>query len=194
MTRNKRTSEELFQEIDGCPLTSAEALEMLQTNISYEEVKVRSAERARINRLAEKVEGTPLAEWPPFDVVWQLDPAQFYFVFDGAEPGSVRPDKLRMLNDVPIAKIDSVLTPYWHRRADEVWSVGDARKAARVIVHWSEGRAMTPAIVAPTEDHSQLVIPGGNHRLAVARAGGIVRVPVLYRVEHEKPVLKLLGV
>ncbi|WP_028167344.1 hypothetical protein [Bradyrhizobium elkanii] len=188
-----RDGEELGQAIATGPISGAELLEMIDTNCTYEEAKARSAERTRINALAEKVMGRPVEQWPAFEVVWTDDPARYYWTFDGADPAAVNPDEYRLGAGVDLAKIDAALTKYWHRRADEVWTVGDPRKAARIIIHWSEGVHMTPAMVVPTADSKNLTLAGGNHRLAVARAKGVALVPILFRVEHEEQVLSLLG-
>lgn len=52
---------------------------------------------------------------------------------------------------------------------------------------------MTPPFLVPTDD-SRLVIAGGNHRLAVARAKAVVDVPILVRAAHQSQVLRILGI
>lgn len=42
---------------------------------------------------------------------------------------------------------------------------------------------MTPAMVQPPAT-GEIIIVGGNHRLAVARAIGAAAVPVLFELEH----------
>lgn len=57
------------------------------------------------------------------------------------------------------------------------------RKLVAAWPPWSEGGAMTPAMVQP-HTTGEIIIVGGNHRLAVARAKGAGRVPVLFEPEH----------
>jgi hypothetical protein len=188
-----RNSEELNRAIAGRPITPEELLEMSRTDLTYEDVKAHFAERARINALAEQIIGEPVDRWPTFEVTWTTDPTLHYWTFDGEDPESVNLGELKPRTDVPLASIDAALTRWWQRRADEVWTVGDPRKAARIIVRWSEGLPMTPAMLAPTADFKNLVIAGGNHRLAVARAKGATVVPILMKSEQEGEVLRLLG-
>jgi len=82
-------------------------------------------------------------------VRWDLSPANFYRVFDGADPDSIEENECVVIPDIPLENIDAALTPWWHRTAAQVWSIGDPNKAARAIVHWSEGGLMTPPCSLP---------------------------------------------
>jgi hypothetical protein len=193
MVKKFRDPEHLFEAIGGRPLTSAELLEMTTTSCTYEEARARSDERARIQKAAEAVKGRPPETWPAFDIHWDLSPANFYRVFDGADPGSVTDNEHVLILDVPLANIDAALTPYWHRTADEVWTIGDPDKAARAIVHWSEGGLMTPPLLVSTSD-GRLAIAGGNHRLAVARTKGVLRLPILVKSAEAARVRQILKI
>src|SRR5206468_1970683 len=109
------------------------------------------------------------------------DQSSFYRVYDGADPGSVDTDKFVLISDVSLADIDAALTPYWHRTAEEVWTVGSPDKAARAIVHWHEGGRMTPPLIVPTSDGRPVsasvkcVIVKGALRLTV---GGMLTIIV----------------
>ncbi len=72
---------------------------------------------------------------------------------------------------VTLSELDAVLQAWNLRTAEEVWSIGDKRKAAKVIVHCFE--------------------VGGNHRLAVARAKGETEVPIIFHDNHEPAVVSL---
>ncbi len=87
------------------------------------------------------------------------------------------PDGL-VLKWVSLADLDAKLTPASFRTADEVWNVGDASKAAGVLADWIAGQELTPPAIGCFEKREVPLI-GGNHRLAVARAKGIERLPVL---------------
>jgi hypothetical protein len=194
MIKNSTDPSQIFLDsIAGHSVTSAELLEMMQTGCSLAEARERSRERARIREAADKIEGKPLEMWPTFDVRWDLDPANFYRAFDGADPTSIDKNELVPIQDVPLANVDVALTPYWHRTAEEAWSVGSPDKAARVIIHWEEGGLMTPPLLVPVND-GQLSIAGGNHRLAVARTKGVTRLPVLSKVADEARVRRILRV
>ncbi|UPJ80530.1 hypothetical protein IVB16_00365 [Bradyrhizobium sp. 183] len=193
MAKKVRDQQTFLDATVGRPLTSEEMLEILNTNCTYEEAKARSHERARIRSAADRIKGRPPEAWPTFDVRWDLSPANFYRVFDGADPDSVEEDECVVIPDVPMANIDAALTTYWHRTAAEVWSIGDPNKAARAIVHWSEGNLMTPPLLVPTSD-GQLAITGGNHRLAVARTKGVIRLPILVKSAEQARVRQILKI
>lgn len=193
MTKSPIDANLIFDAIAGRPVTSSELLDIATSGCSFEEARARSEERTRIRKAADAIEGRPLETWPTFDVCWDLDPASFYRVYDGADPASVDTNELVLIPDIPLNDIDAALTPYWHRNADEVWTVGSPDKAARAIVHWSEGGLMTPPLLVPTSD-GRLAIAGGNHRLAVARAKRAARLPILSKPAEEARVRKILKV
>ena len=148
MTKKVKDQQAFHDAIVGRPLTSEEMLEILNTNCTYEEAQSRSKERARIRKAAARIKGRSPDDWPTFDVLWDLSSVNFYRVFDGADPDSVAEDECVLILDVPLANIDAALTPYWHRTAAEVWSVGDPNKATRAGVHWAKGGLKTtPPIV-----------------------------------------------
>jgi hypothetical protein len=193
VTRKYSDPNSLFAAIAGRPISSEELLHMSLNGCTYEEARAYFKERARIRKAADAIEGQPLETWPAFDVRWDLDQSSFYRVYDGADPDSVNTDEFVLIPDVSLADIDAALTPYWHRTAEEVWIVGSPDKAARAIVHWHEGGRMTPPLIVPTSD-GRLAIGGGNHRLAVARAKGIARLPVLVKKDQETRVRQILSV
>jgi hypothetical protein len=193
MTKERRTAKEIAEEIAGLAVTPPELLDMIQHDISYEDAKARTAERARIRKLADKIVHQPVDAWPAFDVKWDLDPNSYYWMFDGADPGSANPADYVLIENVAIALIDTHLTPYWHRTPEELWTIGDPDKSARAIVHWSEGRVMSPPFLVPTDDN-RLAIAGGNHRLAVCRTKGVIALPILIRRIHEVKIREILGI
>ena len=108
-----------------------------------------------------------------------------------ADPPDAGETDLVLISDVPLNNVDTALTPYWHRTAEEVWTVGSPDKAAQAIIHWKEGGLMTPPLLVPTDD-GRLAIAGGNHRLAVARAKGVLHLPVLTKAHQEAAVREIL--
>jgi hypothetical protein len=193
MAKSPIDAKQIVDAIADRPITSSELLDMVTTGCTYEEARVRSEEQMRIRKAADAIEGLPLASWPAFDVGWDLNPASFYRVYDGADPASVDENELMLIVDVPLADIDAALTPYWRRTPDEVWTVGSPDKAARAIVHWSEGGLMTPPLLVPTSD-GRLAIAGGNHRLAVARTKAVARLPILSKSVDEAWVREILKI
>jgi hypothetical protein len=165
--------------LTGTNLTSLELLLITRYGMTSAEAAAEVAESTRIRAAADEIKGKPISEWPPFEVRWDLAPTSYFHALDGEEPGHVKPDDLALVW-ARLEDLDRVLQCYNLRTADEVWSVGDPSKAARVIVHWSEGRAMTPVWITPTTTGTVGIV-GGNHRLAVVRAKGEATLPLLVR-------------
>jgi len=143
-------------------------------------------ERDRQYTEAQKLIGLPPNDWPEFKVVWDVDPAAQRLAFDGmteAEFSEYYPDHLP-LKYVRLAELDAQLCNYNKRTAEEVWGVGDNGKAAKVLLAWIEGRKITPPALSRTNSTSEVMLAGGNHRLAVARAKGEATIPVLLIPEH----------
>jgi len=171
------------------PLTSYEVLLMAQGR-TLEQAKAEYVERTRINALADELEGKPIDQWPPFDIIWDTSPASFFYTLDGAENTPVDFTELQLIW-VALADFDGILQPYNHRIVDEIWSVGDSKKAARALVHWSERRCMSPVWIIPTTA-GKVGIVGGNHRLAIARAKGASVIPVLVEKKHLESIAALI--
>src|SRR5258708_12730275 len=87
---------------------------------------------------------------------------------------------------VTLSELDAVLQAWNLRTAEEVWSIGDKRKAAKVIVHCFEGRELSPVWVCPTAS-GKLGLVGGNHRLAVAPAKAETEVPIILPHNPQPP-------
>lgn len=166
------------------------AWEVFMSDCTVEEARARVAERDRINGLASAIEGTSVANWPPFALAWDTGPENFYRSFDGADPDYDVSDLTCFW--YALAKLDAHLASYNARTAEEVWGVGSDLKSAKAIVFWSEGGRMSPPILAARED-GKIGLNGGNHRLAVARAKGATTVPVLVHERDRAEIFKILG-
>lgn len=92
---------------------------------------------------------------------------------------------------VRLDTLDAVLCNHNLRTAEEVWSVGDKSKAAKVLLDWIECRALTPPLLKPFS-LTELCLHGGNHRLAVARANRELEVPVLIEPEDLNSIGQLV--
>jgi hypothetical protein len=165
--------------VDDDPIGKFTSYEMLliAKGRSPQEAAALAAEQRRINERACKLMNRPVNEWPPFNLQWDVSPANYFHALDGVGPNDVATNELKVIW-VRLDDLDRVLEPSNARVAEEVWSVGQPDKAARAIVHWAEGRSMTPVWVSHTSP-GKLGIIGGNHRLAVARAKKATLVPLL---------------
>jgi hypothetical protein len=78
------------------PLTSYELLLMAEGK-TLEQAKADYAEKTRINALADKIKGKPLAQWPPFEIHWDISPESYFRTLDGADSTTLKPDALRLV-------------------------------------------------------------------------------------------------
>lgn len=144
---------------------------------------------------AERVIRKPVAEWPEFEPVWDCDDASFHLSLDGTSPeafASSYPDGVCCC-DVDLSDLDSQLCGGSLRSAAEVWGIADT-KVAEAICFWTEGGKMTPPMILliTAEGKPQLYVKGGNNRLAIVRAKGVVRLKVLIRRNELAAVSNML--
>lgn len=166
--------EDIWKTIEGGEFTHAQIIDILDGDPPRDE-----EETERIATLTNAMIGKPISEWPPFEIAWDFEPRAQRFALDGCRERDFKedhPDGLSLVF-VTMTDLDAKLTKDNLRTPEEVWSVGDERKAARCLVHWSEGRKLTPplAVIVGTK----IGLWGGNHRLAIARAKGETNIPLL---------------
>jgi hypothetical protein len=178
-----------FLEEGTSGFTSYEWLLILTEGLTPEQARAQTAEKARINANAANLVDKPVEDWPEFQIQWDLSSSSFYWALDGARPSGLDKRDLT-IRWCALRDLDAVLTDQSRRGPDELWSVGDALKLARVLVHCSEGRALTPPWILPMDGAIGLV--GGNHRLAVCRAKRVPKVPVLLERQHLNLIAAIL--
>lgn len=102
-------------------------------------------------------------------------------------------------------ELDSLFAPVSQRTVEATWSLESPDKVARAILYWVEGGAMTPPLIEPSGKHlihfnpSGIIDPGnhihicnGNHRIAVCRAKGETRIPVLVCPSDKNKISEIL--
>lgn len=128
-------------------------------------------------REARAIIGKSRPEWPAgFRIVWDFSPTNIYRAEDGASPDDYLPSEYRF-GEADLIELDSSLHGHSRRGDSELWTIA-AHKVAGVILHWSNGGVMTPPML--DINMGCLVITGGNNRIAVCRADGLVRLPFIY--------------
>lgn len=161
---------------------------------TYEEAVATIAERTRIQEKTEGLLNKPIEEWPEFAMQWDEDPESFHHSLDGTKAADIDTNEIALVR-VKLSNLDAVLQDWNLRTVDEVWSVGNPRRAARVIVHCSEGGKLSPVWVVPTTP-GKVGLVGGNQRLAVARAKGTQELPIIFwkkELERLKPLFPELS-
>jgi len=134
-------------------------------------------ENRRISEKAAQYTGKPVGEWPEFEIMWDFSPDRQHYCLDGETPDTIKaqfPNGFAV-GYTSLAQLDEKLHRGSKRTNDEIWNIGCKSKLAKCIVHWQEGNLMTPVIIRAFKD--EIHIAGGNHRLAIARARNIEKVP-----------------
>lgn len=141
--------------------------------------------------------GMAIRRWPDFDVLWDLAVESQHRALDGSDWESFKeeyPNGVMLLKDVRLSRLDTLLCDLHKQRPEEFWRIGDKDKKLGVLKSWLSRKALTPPLVALHNDGKSLIIAGGNHRLAVARAKGTQLIPLLiYPEKYEQIERKLVA-
>jgi len=123
-------------------------------------------------------------------VGWDDDPARFHLALDGVSAARFRADYPDVLVlEAPTEAFHAALMEY-ARRLRKPFARPYASKSIDLAYRWSQGRAVTPPMVAPYG--TALVFLGGNHRYNLARHYGEATVPFLAQACHEALILDIL--
>lgn len=147
----------------------------------YDETE--QAERSRVSLESKKYLNTLPAEWPFTLPKWDLTRAgQRYVTQERTEIALQKqyPDGL-ILSLVDFDELDSKLVSIFRRSPSELWTAHFNDKIAEIVLHWSEGLALTPPMIRAFKElgDEEVTINDGSHRLAVARALGVKKLHIL---------------
>jgi len=131
----------------------------------------------------------PVAEWPNLHFNWDLSPEGQRFALDAVNAVAFRkqhPDGFR-LGRIPLPTFDRFLCHFSRRDGpSELWELGAPWKLAKVIAYVRRGLAITPPLVATSEN--ELRIAGGHHRYAAAKAVNLEILP-FYAAPSDVPLI-----
>lgn len=154
-------------------LTPLEALEVVRGFSTVAQIYT----RRQLDIDSEKWTGVPSEEWPPFEIIWDLDEANFHYALGSDSVRSFAADYPDV--KVWIADVADIIASL-HVGAQRIlppWDEAYAGRTARLVAWWAAGHRVTPPLVVPCE--RQICFAGGNHRFAVAREKGLGSIPVL---------------
>lgn len=147
-----------------------------------------------IREIAASVEGKPFSDWPDFDITWDHSIENLHLFADGYSLNKLQSDYPSglMSAKVKLVELDSKLFRSSFQNVNEFWDIGIKSKKSEAIAHWVLERKMTPCKVTPHEAR-EIIIAGGNHRLAVCRAKSIEYIPVLFDPKHKQEISKIIS-
>jgi hypothetical protein len=160
-----------------------------------EEVREKSALHDRLRREADKYLGSSVETWPFRSVLWDLTKTSQRFSLDGCnevEFPKYYPAGFR-LGWVNTESFDKLLAKFSHRTDQELWSVGFPHRLAFLIAYMADGRKVSPAIAKPLDDGT-IILAGGHHRYAIARALRQMQIPIFVFPEHEERIDQLIRI
>ena len=160
-----------------------------------EEYRNERALRRRIGADSQKYIGVPVSQWPPIILKWDTSRESQRFSKDGISSEEFHKSYPQgfCLGCVALAEFDKRLCFYSRRKDRELWAIGDPFKLAYLIVYLSEGRPISPPLATPLAVN-EIVIDGGHHRYAIAKAIGESEIPVYVTPRHKRDLDSLLSV
>jgi hypothetical protein len=143
----------------------------------------------RLSQAAEQYRNAPVERWPNIKINWDIRPESQKFSFDGPSIKKFEENypKGLCLGYVELVEFDKALCRFSRRDEGELWNVGFASKLAYLIVYLSEGNPISPPFVKPI-DNREVILAGGNHRYAIAKAIGEKTIPIYVCPEHKPGV------
>lgn len=167
------------------PKTPEEVL-AVRTGQDLNAYRAEKLERLEIAKAAERHMFVDPFEWPSIEFNWNLSVDAQRFTLDGCSLDSFTkyfPRGLR-LGWVELKPFDDKLCLHNRREPVELWTVGDKKKLAMAIEYISRGKPITPPLVSPLPDGTQVCLSGGNHRYTVAKFSNQTLLPIY--VDPEK--------
>lgn len=145
---------------------------------------------------AKQVVGLPPSEWPALTFNWDTSTPSQCHSLDSTSPESFQAlyPKGVTLGWVSLSDFDEKLCHFSRRDTlKELWGSGFKDKLAGMIVYLSRGGAISPPLLKPLKT-GEVVLMGGNHRYAVAKAVGILEIPIYVAPEHQEAVAQIVPV
>lgn len=155
---------------------------------------------------AVQIRGAPPSKWPTLIFNWDLTINGRIYSFDSPVflPNEVDTYSARKkwkesfkefkLGWVSLEEMDSCLCNYSRRDGlKELWEVGNSFKLAYVVAHISEGFPISPPVIKPTSN-DEIILIGGHHRYAAAKAVGEKRIPIYCNSTNKIKVGHLLNI
>lgn len=163
--------------------------------ITVEEYRARAALNVSLHEEGASYDGLPACEWPHLTFNWDFTRKGQRFGFDGVTSEvfqAMYPEGLRLAR-MSLVAFDQHLAHFSRRdTSEELWSLGCRSKLAKTIAYIRRGYVITPPIVGPTG--KEVILKGGHHRYAIAKAVQLDTIPFLVAPDDVKAIENLLDV
>lgn len=163
--------------------------------MSLEEFRADMALTHSLHREGRTYYDLPPAEWPTLTFNWDLSRSGQRFGLDAV----TEPEFLEMhprgllVGHIPLLAFDCHLA-YFSRRdtLEELWGLGRRVQLAGAIAYLRRGLPISPPIVSPAG--AEVILKGGHHRYAIAKAVNLETIPLLVAPEDGNAVGDILGI
>lgn len=145
------------------------------------EFRRRQIERADLWAEAQEYMELPSSQWPSLIFNWDLTPEAQRFALDGVKPDAFLEQYPQgfAVGSVVLVDFDRVLCHFSRRDTEsELWQLGFSSSLACVLAHLRRGLPITPPLVRPL-DSQEVILQGGHHRYAAAKASSLEQLPIL---------------
>lgn len=163
--------------------------------ITVEEYRAQVALNISLHAEGASYDGLPACEWPQLTFNWDFTRKGQRFGFDGVRSQEFQdryPDGLQ-LGYMSLVAFDQQLAHFSRRDTpEELWSLGCRFKLAKTIAYIRRGYAITPPIAGPMG--KEVILKGGHHRYAIAKAVQLDTIPFLVAPDDVKAIENLLDV
>lgn len=151
--------------------------------------------RHRIDSESQKYMLAPVSDWPTIKINWDVSINSQRFSLDGVSLEDFQkfyPQGF-CLGWVALDAFDRILCHFSRRDDGELWKVGFQSRLAYLIVYLSEGRPISPPLAKPLPS-KEIILCGGHHRYAIAKAIGESEIPIHVDPEHKEEFDSLIKV
>lgn len=145
---------------------------------------------------AKQLVGLPPAQWPSLSFNWDTSAPSQRYSLDATTAESFHEfyPKGFALGWVTLSGLDEKLSHFSRRDTlEELWGSGFKDKLSSMIAYLSHGGPISPPLVKPLKT-SEVIFQGGNHRYAVAKAVGILELPIHVEPQHKAAISLILPI
>lgn len=172
-----------------------DSIQAANMGVTIAEYRIDRALNGELHDEGESYRGLPPSLWPQLTFNWDFSRVGQRFALDGVTRQmfqSMYPDGL-VLGRMPLESFDPHIVHFSRRDTiQELWSLGSASRLAKTIAYIHRGLPLTPPIAGPQD--GGVILRGGNHRYAIAKAIQLETIPFLVAPDEVDAMSKLLNV
>lgn len=149
-------------------------------SLYYDDLRRRKSLISRVSELCSKWTDLPVELWPEIEINWDVKLESQYYCLDRYSPIQFHEDypKGFAIGYVNLQEFDEILNHFSRRDDGELWELGFKDKLSFLIQYTSENNPLSPPLVKPCIESREVILSGGNHRYALAKAINCTVIPI----------------